>query len=400
MEKYNFKGMTLVSLVVSIIVLLILSGVSLNMISGENGIINQAIDAKLMTELSNDLFDMESDITSIRIINLGRKLKITELIDGLVNNGTGKYGVSDMTGMHTSDISLSNTRTNPNIAYTGDVYIDNYKRGKIELADIKNRIDIPSLGYGDFAITVNDGSIFYDDDKDECSIISTEDHPVLWVNQDSEIMAFAQTLKFVPYGLLENYEISQLDIFNIDDAFQNIYSNCNNRYVFSVTFDYRKEPNDIYRLEAFAYHFTKNVEFNVGEKSLTIGGMKVQRAGILYGKTQEELETLIENIKENYDGKIPAAALNAPGGASLSFTANGSFDSANKTGVFSCGDNGQMDSWLYEIKKEDLNFNEETGRVYYTPFILYQRWQEVNGVGGYNPMLSVGTANYMSYIEL
>ena len=51
------KGITLISLVVSIIVLLILAGVSIVTLTGENGILNQTIGAKTKTELSNFMED-------------------------------------------------------------------------------------------------------------------------------------------------------------------------------------------------------------------------------------------------------------------------------------------------------------------------------------------------------
>lgn len=44
------KGITLIALVVTIIVLLILAGVSISMLTGENGILNQAQNAKNKTE--------------------------------------------------------------------------------------------------------------------------------------------------------------------------------------------------------------------------------------------------------------------------------------------------------------------------------------------------------------
>ena len=44
-EIYGNKGITLVALVVTIIVLLILAGVSLNLVLGDNGIITRAQDA-------------------------------------------------------------------------------------------------------------------------------------------------------------------------------------------------------------------------------------------------------------------------------------------------------------------------------------------------------------------
>ena len=54
MGKRN-NGITLIALVVTIIILLILAGVSINMLTGQNGIINRAAEAKQSTGSSNDL---------------------------------------------------------------------------------------------------------------------------------------------------------------------------------------------------------------------------------------------------------------------------------------------------------------------------------------------------------
>lgn len=47
----NMKGITLIALVVTIVVLLILAAVSISMLGGENGIITQAIEAKNQTDI-------------------------------------------------------------------------------------------------------------------------------------------------------------------------------------------------------------------------------------------------------------------------------------------------------------------------------------------------------------
>ncbi len=49
----NTKGITLIALVITIIVLLILAGVSIAMLTGENGILNQAQEAKTQTEFKS-----------------------------------------------------------------------------------------------------------------------------------------------------------------------------------------------------------------------------------------------------------------------------------------------------------------------------------------------------------
>ena len=48
--KNSSKGITLIALVITIIVLLILAGVSIAMLTGDNGILTQAKEAKEATE--------------------------------------------------------------------------------------------------------------------------------------------------------------------------------------------------------------------------------------------------------------------------------------------------------------------------------------------------------------
>ena len=49
-EIKNTKGITLIALVITIIILLILAGISIVMLSGNNGILNKGITAKERTE--------------------------------------------------------------------------------------------------------------------------------------------------------------------------------------------------------------------------------------------------------------------------------------------------------------------------------------------------------------
>ena len=44
-EKNNQKGITLIALVITIIVLIILAGISINLVLGENGLFNKAKQA-------------------------------------------------------------------------------------------------------------------------------------------------------------------------------------------------------------------------------------------------------------------------------------------------------------------------------------------------------------------
>ena len=52
MKVKQSKGITLIALIITIIVLLILAGVTISMLTGENGILNQATHAKDTTDKS------------------------------------------------------------------------------------------------------------------------------------------------------------------------------------------------------------------------------------------------------------------------------------------------------------------------------------------------------------
>ena len=61
-RKFNEKGITLIALVVTIVVLLILAGISINLVLGENGIIKKAKEAKTAQEQgwNNDIDAMDN----------------------------------------------------------------------------------------------------------------------------------------------------------------------------------------------------------------------------------------------------------------------------------------------------------------------------------------------------
>ena len=85
------KGITLIALVVTIIVLLILAGISIAMLTGQNGILNRATEAKNATETAQTDEQVKLSVAEALSNGLG---KITEenLRAALDNNvGAGKY---------------------------------------------------------------------------------------------------------------------------------------------------------------------------------------------------------------------------------------------------------------------------------------------------------------------
>ena len=70
-EIKGTKGITLVALVVTIIILLILAGVSINLLTGQNGLINRAKDFKIQTEIASIKEQIQIDIIGKQSENNG-----------------------------------------------------------------------------------------------------------------------------------------------------------------------------------------------------------------------------------------------------------------------------------------------------------------------------------------
>ena len=67
MRKTNEKGITLIALIVTIIVLLILASVSIAMLTGENGILIQAKKAKEETKIASEKEGLLLSVTNYQI---------------------------------------------------------------------------------------------------------------------------------------------------------------------------------------------------------------------------------------------------------------------------------------------------------------------------------------------
>lgn len=81
------KGITLISLVVTIIILLILAGVTIATLMGDNGLIKRAQDAKIATEIASIKEEIQTDILSEQAGNNGN------ISDDTLKGILEKYGV-------------------------------------------------------------------------------------------------------------------------------------------------------------------------------------------------------------------------------------------------------------------------------------------------------------------
>lgn len=98
------KGITLISLVITIIILLILAGVTISLILGENGLINRAKDAKIQTEIANIKEEIQTNILEKQAENEGN------ISDDTLKGILEKYGVLSEEGEKLIDKTLTTTK--------------------------------------------------------------------------------------------------------------------------------------------------------------------------------------------------------------------------------------------------------------------------------------------------
>ena len=73
----NKKGITLIALIITVIVLLILAGVTISMVVGDNGVLKQAQNAKIKTEKAKD-----EELRGLTAAEAGGNLEMTWYQDG------------------------------------------------------------------------------------------------------------------------------------------------------------------------------------------------------------------------------------------------------------------------------------------------------------------------------
>lgn len=104
------KGITLIALVISIIILLILAGISINALTGQNGILNKTIEAKEKNRVVSDLEYLQVEATS-------------ELIDYYQGNdikSESDYILDKWSNGNNSKISVN--KTDKTVTYNGNIY--------------------------------------------------------------------------------------------------------------------------------------------------------------------------------------------------------------------------------------------------------------------------------------
>ena len=180
-EKFN-KGITLIALVITIIVLLILAGVSIAMLTGENGLLTQAEDAKKETESSGieeevkiayagiqpdaiiEGWDMNKKAEELQKELQKQDPSATVVADGTNLNVTYKgYELTISENGEVSDISQSKISIKVNV--TGEEATVTADGSKIKEV-VEGNVPIP-VGFYYVGGTKNEGVVISDSSQDQ-----------------------------------------------------------------------------------------------------------------------------------------------------------------------------------------------------------------------------------------
>ena len=161
------KGITLVALVVTIVILLILAGISINMVLGENGIVRRANEARSRTRITSDEEAVQMAVFGIM---LDGDLSLDKLQTELNKTRPGEFSISEADGIITVSFnggkSYTVDKTTGEVALAGpSVRVGNIKLVKIEggvaTEVTPNQIEEGEELYLQFKPEIEDGTIEY-----------------------------------------------------------------------------------------------------------------------------------------------------------------------------------------------------------------------------------------------
>ena len=180
-EKNHSKGITLIVLVITIIVLLILAGVTIAALTGDNGILTNAIKAREKTEIANVIEQAKTDVLGIQAENKANNIKKGELktvLDKYFKNVPDDYTrdtvltLKDEYGSYqisVSDIYNGNLDETQEVISKTHPYVGYY-------ADIDSNGTVDGIIYADLIVGRSGawGNIYYEWSEYEYSAVTTE----------------------------------------------------------------------------------------------------------------------------------------------------------------------------------------------------------------------------------
>ena len=133
----NQKGVTLIALVVTIVVLLILAGVAIAMLRGDNGILTEATKASDSTAISEEKEAVSNAINELttQYYDLKYVETNTTLTSAIKGKTQGQYIADNLNSKVSSKVDISKDESTGNLTIkTKTGYTSGTDKGKVEQA--------------------------------------------------------------------------------------------------------------------------------------------------------------------------------------------------------------------------------------------------------------------------
>ena len=207
-KKKDTNGITLIALVITIIVLLILAGISISAISGNNSIINRTITAKEQNEISEEKEALELSVTKSMGKNKYGNLLKDELEEQL-NIDLGE-GTTEVTSLIKNMINVKFTKSGRD--YQVDVDGEIYSLGEMADSEIELTNENANLIGFEKGVTteLNIPGIFINNGKKY--IITSFGNNLFYGDETLKKVVIPDTVKTIKEGFLKETNIEEVII--------------------------------------------------------------------------------------------------------------------------------------------------------------------------------------------
>lgn len=154
--KYNKRGITLIALVITIIVLLILAGVTIATLTGDNGILTQATKAKEKTEQASEIEKIKLAVSETQIGNNGyQELDRSNLQEAINGQFEGKNAIVTKDTDEIFTVSLDNKLYEIKNGEVNEIQVDLYISNSEDLKKFRDEVNSGNTYEGKYIVLTN-----------------------------------------------------------------------------------------------------------------------------------------------------------------------------------------------------------------------------------------------------
>ena len=252
-KKRKNKGITLIALIITIIVLLILAGVTMSFVVGDNGVLTQAQKAKIRSDQTSAQEDV--DIEVVGSYDDEGNLDLELLNKNLISNLKDLKLKSKTTGEYEDFTESNQIERLPATVY--------YKQTEVKIKDLLSNVAKDPENYGmyvDYPIdlsgdgdTINDWRIFYEDKTGRVFLIAADYVPntcSALKKEDGSLIAGMKLINSTDENFKKCcYSLSSLDYTCNDGHNKNLNNNksqCSFPEIFMPSGDFCSSTNHYY----------------------------------------------------------------------------------------------------------------------------------------------------------